>query len=173
MHSCHDYIPAGANFSVCRLHIRLGTGQRSSDVYARSVFHGGVRLLDIDEGVTPKHMYATFNEAPPNFDCAVDPLDDFGDLLDDHIDATEVITPPATQPRLSQEKQLQAHSGAIVSNTRQKPATDQSVQKRKQRALDKSREAQKRFRQRQKVPAINITGVLRICSPADASNLDA
>ena len=143
--------------------------KRSSTANARSVFYGGVRLLYFVKDVELKHMYATFDEAPPNFDCTVD---DFGDLLDDNVEATEVSTPPATHSRLPSEKQLQVHNGA-VSNLRQKHATDESMQKRKQRALDKSREAQKRFRQRQKVPAVEITDSRRTCSLADASNLDA
>lgn len=100
------------------------------------------------EGI--KQMYATFDlgEAPPNFDCALDPQDDIEGLLSDNGEATEPTVSPALQANRSQEQQLQKSNHASSVPDR---ACEDLNQTRKQRALEKSREAQKRFRQRQKV----------------------
>ena len=95
-------------------------------------------------------MYRNFSHAPPNFDCAVEALDDLGALLSNDAGATELGTQPAKQSRPSQEKQLQVHNVAPSGPGGQTPALDEAAQKRKQRALDKSRAAQKRFRDRQR-----------------------
>lgn len=95
-------------------------------------------------------MYATFDlgEAPPNFDCTLDPQDDIEGLLSDNGEATEPAASPASQANRLQEQQLQKsnHACSVPDCAR-----EDLNQTRKQRALEKSREAQKRFRQRQKV----------------------
>ena len=94
-------------------------------------------------------MYATFdvNDASPNFHSTVKP-DDFEGFLNDNVEVTELSTSPDSQANHSKEKQLQKSSHASTAD----PAPDnKGGQARKQRAIEKSREAQKRFRQRQKV----------------------
>lgn len=93
-------------------------------------------------------MHATFdlNDASPNFHSTVKP-DDFEGFLNDNVEVTELPTSPDSQANHSKEKQLQKSSHASTAD----PAPDKGGQARKQRAIEKSREAQKRFRQRQKV----------------------
>lgn len=84
----------------------------------------------------------TLKEAPQNCHSALDPQDN--DLLNNEIEAAELATSPASQAQSLQE------SNGI--NTVEPPDLAQAAtQARKQRALEKSREAQKRFRVRQKV----------------------
>lgn len=94
-------------------------------------------------------MYATFdlNDASPNFDSNADPQDDLEGFLNDNPEVTELPSSPASQSNRPKEKQLQKSSHASTAD----PEPDRTSQTRKQRALEKSREAQKRFRQRQKV----------------------
>ncbi len=95
-------------------------------------------------------MHSTITGGPPNFACTTDPLDDLDRLLSNSAEFTEFLTAPTLPSIQSQRKALQGSIDNCVgraSNIQQDAAPDG----RKQRALDKSREAQKRFRQRQKV----------------------
>ena len=92
-------------------------------------------------------MYASFdlNNASPNLDSTAN-SHDFEGFLNDNAEVTELPTSPAPQANRSNEKQPQKSKHESAAD----PAPDKG---RKQRALEKSREAQKRFRQRQKVVA--------------------
>ena len=106
-------------------------------------------------------MYATFalNDASPNFDSNTDPLDDFEGFLNADVEVTELPSSPASQPIRPKEKRLQKSSHASTAD----PEPERASQTRKQRALEKSREAQKRFRQRQKVLVSTSVSAVLIC----------
>lgn len=108
-------------------------------------------------------MYATFdlNDASPHFDSTVSPQDDFEGLLNDNVEVTELPLSPASQANRSKKKPLQKSSHASDAD----PAPDKAGQARKQRALEKSREAQKRFRHRQKVLVSTSVPALLVCKP--------
>ena len=120
--------------------------------------HSGVAIQAHGEKEGITHMYATFdlNNAPLNFDCTLDPQDDFDGFLNDDVGVTELATSPAPQANRSQDK-LQKSNHA---STEPDLAHDGATQARKQRALEKSREAQKRFRHRQKV----LVSTIRACN---------
>lgn len=82
----------------------------------------------------------------------MDSLDDLDRLLSNSADFTDFVTAPTFSSVYSQPKGLQGENNAGRRGTlRPDDTPDTTLQGRKQRALDKSREAQKRFRQRQKV----------------------
>ncbi len=90
----------------------------------------------------------------PSNDRTMDSLDDLDRLLSNSADFTDFVTAPTLPPAYSQPKGLQGENNAGRLGTLRPddtPDRDTALQGRKQRALDKSREAQKRFRQRQKV----------------------
>ncbi|KAL0035734.1 hypothetical protein WJX77_000797 [Trebouxia sp. C0004] len=81
----------------------------------------------------------------------MDSLDDLDRLLSNSADFTDFVSAPTLPSVYSQPKGLQGESIAGPRVTlRPDDTPDTTLQGRKQRALDKSREAQKRFRQRQK-----------------------
>lgn len=89
----------------------------------------------------------TLNGASQNFDCTLDPQEK--DLLNDGFENTELAASPVSQTPCSQLKQPDQNNCTDIVES---PDLAQgATQARKQRALDKSREAQKRFRVRQKV----------------------
>ncbi len=80
-------------------------------------------------------MYATFDlgEAPPNFDCTLDPQDDIEGLLSDNGEATEPTASPASQANRLQEQQLQksnhaSQPNAEAASTREKPGSAKAFQ---------------------------------------------
>ncbi len=82
----------------------------------------------------------------------MDSLDDLDRLLSNSADFTDFVTAPTLPSVYSQPKGVPGENKAGRRGTlRPDDTPDPTLQGRKQRALDKSREAQKRFRQRQKV----------------------
>lgn len=92
-------------------------------------------------------MHSTFS-VDPNFDCSMDDLDR---LISNNDDFTDFVSAPSLPSVLTQPKALHGDMSQRAVDFRHKPPPDAALQGRKQRALDKSRDAQKRFRQRQKV----------------------
>lgn len=109
-------------------------------------------------------MYTTFdlNDASSNFDSTLNPQDDFEGFLHDNVEVTELPSSPASQADRSKGQQLQKSSHASTADA----APDKAGQARKQRALEKSREAQKRFRHRQKVHVLTSVPALLVCNLA-------
>ena len=96
---------------------------------------------------------STFSGVEPNFDCTMDDLDR---LICNNDDFTDFVSAPSLPSVLTQPKALQGVIQERAVDFRHKPSPDAALQGRKQRALDKSREAQKRFRQRQKVCTVEL-----------------
>ncbi|DBA88714.1 TPA: hypothetical protein ACH3X2_004813 [Trebouxia sp. C0005] len=96
-------------------------------------------------------MQSTLTGTVASHDCTMDSLDDLDRLLSNSADFTEFVTAPDLPSVYSQPKDVQNENTAGRRGTlRPDDTPDPTLQGRKQRALDKSREAQKRFRQRQK-----------------------
>ncbi len=109
-------------------------------------------LCSCVSGLASDQMQSTLTGSAPNYDCTMDSLDDLNRLLSNSADFTDFVTAPTLPSVYSQPKALQGENNAgRLGTLRQDDAPDKALQGRKQRALDKSREAQKRFRQRQKV----------------------
>lgn len=97
-------------------------------------------------------MQTTLTGTAPSYDRTMDSLDDLDRLLSNSADFTDFVAASTLPSDYSQPKGLQGENSAGRRGTFPPVDTpDTTLQGRKQRALDKSREAQKRFRQRQKV----------------------
>ena len=109
-------------------------------------------LCSCVSGLTADQMQSTLTGTAPSHDCTMDSLDDLDRLLSNSADFSDFVTAPTLPSVYSQPKGLQGENNAGRRGTlRPDDTPDTTLQGRKQRALDKSREAQKRFRQRQKV----------------------
>ena len=103
-------------------------------------------------GRTGVQMQTTLTGTAPSYDRTMDSLDDLDRLLSNSADFTDFVAASTLPSDYSQPKGLQGENSAGRRGTfRPVDTPDTTLQGRKQRALDKSREAQKRFRQRQKV----------------------
>ena len=105
-------------------------------------------------GRTADQMQTTLTGTAPSYDRTMDSLDDLDRLPSNSADFTDFVTAPTLPSVYSQPKGIQGENNAGRLGTlrpHDTPDRDTTLQGRKQRALDKSREAQKRFRQRQKV----------------------
>ena len=83
----------------------------------------------------------------------MDSSDDLDRLLSNSADFTDFVTAPTLPSLHSQPKGIQGENNAHAGHggTLRDGTPVSILHGKKQRALDKSREAQKRFRQRQKV----------------------
>lgn len=97
-------------------------------------------------------MFPTFSVVgAPGFDCTADDVEDLDRLLSSTIDYTEFVSTPAVQSVRSHTTGPKALDDLSAVHGGTVQPLDTAHQNKKQRALDKSRDAQKRFRQRQKV----------------------
>ena len=92
-------------------------------------------------------MLQTSTGPPPDYDRTTDSLDDLDHLLSNTDNFTEFVTTPIDGSLQTPEAREAGPRLAGEEGT----APSASLHNKKQRALDKSREAQKRFRQRQRV----------------------
>ena len=121
-------------------------------------------------------MLQTSTGPPPDNERTTDSLDDLDRLLSNSDNFTDFVAGPVdasvhTPGQRAPIPRQHSHSPEEL----QQNTGDVSQQSRKQRALDKSREAQKRFRQRQRVclPAFNAFWCCRQAGAlADRRNLE-
>ena len=92
-------------------------------------------------------MLQTSAGPPQDHDRTTDSLDDLDRLLSN----TDIFTEFVTTPNDGSLQTPEAREAGPRLAREEGTAPSASLQNRKQRALDKSREAQKRFRQRQRV----------------------